>query len=37
MIGATLTAKLTKGFVSGYDFDLLLVAVSKSKLDHNLS
>lgn len=30
MIGATLTAKLSKGFVSGYDFDLLLVAVSIS-------
>jgi putative oxidoreductase len=32
MIGATLTAKLSKGFVSGYDFDLLLVAVSISLL-----
>ena len=32
MIGATLTAKLQKGFVSGYEFDLLLVAVSISLL-----
>jgi putative oxidoreductase len=32
MIGATLTVKLSKGFVSGYDFDLLLVAVSISLL-----
>jgi len=32
MICATLTAKLSKGFVSGYDFDLLLVAVSISLL-----
>jgi putative oxidoreductase len=32
MIGATLTAKLSKGFVSGYDIDLLLTAVSISLL-----
>ena len=32
MIGSTLTAKLSKGFVSGYDFDLLLMAVSISLL-----
>jgi putative oxidoreductase len=32
MIGATLTAKISKGFASGYDFDLLLVAVSVSLL-----
>ncbi|MGA9150994.1 MAG: DoxX family protein [Candidatus Nitrosopolaris sp.] len=32
MIGATLTVKLSKGFVSGYDFDLLLVAASISLL-----
>ena len=32
MIGATLTAKLQKGFISGYEFDLLLVAVSISLL-----
>jgi putative oxidoreductase len=32
MIGATLTAKLSKGFVGGYEFDLLLVAVSISLL-----
>jgi putative oxidoreductase len=32
MIGATLTAKLSKGFVSGYDFDLLLTVVSISLL-----
>ncbi len=28
MIGATLAVKLPKGFVGGYDFDLLIVAVS---------
>ncbi|MGB6530845.1 MAG: DoxX family protein [Candidatus Nitrosopolaris sp.] len=32
MIGSTLTAKLSKGFVSGYDFELLLLAVSVSLL-----
>jgi putative oxidoreductase len=32
MIGSTLTAKLSKGFVSGYDFDLVLMAVSISLL-----
>jgi putative oxidoreductase len=32
MIGSTLTAKLSKGFASGYDFDLLLLAVSVSLL-----
>jgi putative oxidoreductase len=32
MTGAILTAKLSKGFVSGYDFDLLLVAASISLL-----
>jgi putative oxidoreductase len=32
MIGATLTVKLSKGFASGYDFDLLIVAVSISLL-----
>ena len=32
MIGSTLTAKLSKGFASGYDFDLLLMAVSISLL-----
>jgi putative oxidoreductase len=32
MIGSTLTAKLSKGFVSGYDFDLLIMAVSISLL-----
>ena len=32
MIGSTLTAKLSEGFASGYDFDLLLLAVSVSLL-----
>jgi putative oxidoreductase len=32
MIGSTLTAKLSKGFASGYDFDLLIMAVSISLL-----
>ncbi len=32
MIGAILTVKLSKGFVSGYDFDLLLMAASISLL-----
>ena len=32
MIGATLAVKLSKGFVGGYDFDLLIMAVSISLL-----
>ena len=32
MIGATLAVKLSKGFVGGYEFDLLIVAVSISLL-----
>jgi putative oxidoreductase len=32
MIGSTFTAKLSKGFASGYDFDLLIMAVSISLL-----
>ena len=32
MIGATLAVKLSKGFVGGYDFDLLILAVSISLL-----
>jgi putative oxidoreductase len=32
MIGATLSVKLSKGFVGGYDFDLLIMAVSISLL-----
>jgi putative oxidoreductase len=32
MIGATITAKLSKGFVGGYEFDLLLMAIAISLL-----
>jgi putative oxidoreductase len=32
MIGAILVAKLSKGFVGGYEFDLLLIAISISLL-----
>ena len=32
MIGSTITAKLSKGFVSGYEVDLLLMAISISLL-----
>ena len=32
MIGATLAVKLSKGFVGGYEFDLLIIAVSISLL-----
>ena len=32
MIGATLSVKLSKGFVGGYEFDLLIIAVSISLL-----
>ena len=32
MIGATLAVKRSKGFVGGYDFDLLIMAVSISLL-----
>jgi putative oxidoreductase len=30
MIGAIVVAKLLKGFVGGYEFDLLLIAISIS-------
>jgi putative oxidoreductase len=32
MIGATIVAKLSKGFVGGYEFDLLLMSISISLL-----
>jgi putative oxidoreductase len=32
MIGSTITAKLTKGFVGGYEVDLLLMAIAISLL-----
>jgi putative oxidoreductase len=32
MIGSTITAKLSKGFVGGYELDLLLMAISISLL-----
>jgi putative oxidoreductase len=32
MLGATIVAKLPKGFVSGYEFDLLLMSISISLL-----
>jgi putative oxidoreductase len=32
MIGATIGAKLSKGFVGGYEFDLLLMSISISLL-----
>ena len=32
MIGATLAVKLSKGFVGGFEFDLLIIAVSISLL-----
>ena len=32
MIGSTITAKLSKGFVGGYELDLLLMAVTISLL-----
>ena len=32
MIGSTITAKLIKGFVGGYELDLLLMAISISLL-----
>jgi putative oxidoreductase len=32
MLGATIVAKLTKGFVGGYEFDLLLMSISISLL-----
>ena len=32
MIGSTIVAKLTKGFVGGYELDLLLMAISISLL-----
>src|ERR671937_1351375 len=32
MIGSTITAKLSKGFVGGYELDLLLLAISISLL-----
>jgi hypothetical protein len=40
MIGSTLTAKLSKGFASGYDFDLsislLLTGPGKPSIEWNL-
>ena len=32
MIGATIVVKLSKGFVGGYEFDLLLISISISLL-----
>jgi putative oxidoreductase len=32
MIGAILTVKISKGFVDGYELDLLLIAISISLL-----
>ena len=32
MIGSTITAKLSRGFVGGYEVDLLLMAISISLL-----
>ena len=32
VIGSTITAKLTEGFVGGYELDLLLMAISISLL-----